>query len=1146
MLHKVAFPARRGYNWVCSDCRKQIRQAAGHQRNHRASSGPKFASSARPYSQHRQSGRTLVSRFPTIDPASKLRFEQKRFYGSDREPPEENGSSTRDMEEGPPKEDTLELADDFFRDSAPVISKRQQSGDEGVGKSQQGGEIDRYLDPSFYRDDEELDRWAPPPVPRRYPLGEPEAQGPSPESEQGGKEVEQRGNKEKNIENVERQRQKKEKQEDEKENKASLPSTEYRRKRREPLTVEKLVKTLDEMNKDLAKGGYQLEDPTAKSTHPRTITKSNRPTRGYGESMWSKFRKDYLRRYQERDPILLLGRGEGWRPTTREIKMEYQKWFYQQKTKLKISLANKPQWENAPFLHEQYRDILTILQQYTDEKTLEENKIRTHDAMKAHGKSPLDELVSSWRGPLVAFDPEAYKLELETQGASSDSGIGGETQIVKPNEQQEMMDLEVRRFRRDFMKTVDMQNLSDVFGVEIPGLPATGDELLALLEALSSFTISKQNIRYVLPEGYTDGVQFTSETIVSLIVFHERSGALNTKIMNVAINYQMSKNQIKRGRNLMKFMDYLQIPMDYDTFRAAIAAAAKAKDFVAMARLLRQMLSKGILPRAAEWNDFMEATHTPGQKVEILEAIKRMGMDPRRLVPLKLLDLAFDMYSEQLRYGKTDIPQPWRNLGGIPVVPHTVNKVIQFLYQNRNFEDARAILHNAQVQKNMRPNYETLKIVVRHNKALYRMRQIVSYIRVFEKRWQIRARGDIMEQVFRLAHANRYYNIVRTVWAHACLTNLVTKGMIDRMRYDIYETGRWAGKAGKLALGVASEEVEKLIKTPIWALRLVSKARDPLAYLASDGTLYQKPETWEDLTDPKGKVDQTVKFRTRAIAIRRELLRRDLVVHNQWKPRRRFSADLLEAYMKDEILRKNHPDIKHWTPMTWVWNIFQVRRMRRPWNIERVLQLEREQMELEAAERRESAGDEATDRERERVKTGGYAVVLDGPDGPIVVRDPREQISQPGLGNDGEISPVKSQDINGQETSEDGKDPYEEGRYKIDENDLQLNGLLMEIDGDDDYEDDDVMLRRERNFAFEESLESLDKEPIRIEEDDMADDEEGKPMDPRRDHTNEEDDLENEDEDSLQEKDEEGYPQGEYSSFDDDATGLDGGKKEKQ
>ncbi|KAF3929437.1 hypothetical protein AA313_de0203573 [Arthrobotrys entomopaga] len=698
-----------------------------------------------------------------------------------------------------------------------------------------------------------------------------------------------------------------------------------------PSKRKKYIESLERMNAALAEGGYQLISPNEKWHHKRIVTRSMTITPGYKVSIWQMFKANYIRRYREGDQSILMGRPAGWKPTVAELHKEYQNYYWEHKQNITRLYALHRNWHNAPDIRKSFTNVMHMLNRFTRADTLLryrfkkepllENRRRRENLLVENVEGEvLEQIVADWQKPLEEFDPTTYTPLTVTVNERA-RAMGALKYWRPPRTQQD-----IEEFKLQYMKEIDIENLARVFGVKINSFPLSADELLALIQSISMQKISKQDIRYLLPPEYENSIAFFSHTIICILVSHESYGVLNTSIMNTAINYMMKSDEIRKGRHLIEYMSFLRIPMNIGTFREALKAAAKAKDIFVFERLARRLMLKGSMFDHEVWQAFLACAHSSGQKLQIFQEMVKLGMDPKRLAPTALLKLAFAMYKDQLRMGNKNALLPWRHLRGIKLDASTVNPILQFLYDHNAYDEARTFLWRVTKNLGMTPNLGTLRIIVRENCRRRTLWSAIKAIYIFEKHYGLKANSLIFEQIFQVAHRSRYYNVVRTVWAHACLTNQVTKRMIDRMRHDIYETGRNAGKPGKLALGVCSENSEEVVNSPVWAMRLVSKARDPLGYLVSEGEAYHNPEIMKDLEDVKARMEKIYEFRNQTIQMRKELLRLDLFSHNQWQPRRKFSTDLVAAMRRDRWLRTDHPQCHKWSPLRWAWSMFQVRR----------------------------------------------------------------------------------------------------------------------------------------------------------------------------------------------------------------------------
>ncbi|KAK6339256.1 hypothetical protein TWF718_008678 [Orbilia javanica] len=876
---------------------------------------------------------------------------------------------------------------------------------------------------------------------------------------------------------------------------------ENRQLRRRPVvTRASLVRDLERMNARLARGGLELVEPRRARRRDHVVTRPETITDGYEESIWQKFKVDYSRRFRSGDPTVFLGRPEGWKPTRGELKIEYTRYFWEHVGSITEWYAHRRHWWNAPDLRLCFANSLHMLEKLTSADTISKYRFRGQPFHKiplaeAGGsleaneeRAPLDNLAQEWRGELVALEPDSYQL-IETTVQERDQMMSSMKNWVPSG----LLPKEIDEFRLEYLAQVDLGGLGKVFKVNVEKkLPLSSSKLLALIQALASLKVSKQDLRYLLPPGYTDSVEFISSTIVSLILSHEQNKVLNTQIFNTAINYLMRANQIKKGRHLIDLMDHLKINMNAGTFREGLLSAAKHKDLFVFERLLRRMSLKRMKFDHETWKALLLCCHTPGQQIQVFQTMKKIGLDPKRLAPGALISLSFKMYRDQLRHGNVDVPVPWKNLAGIHLDATTLNPILEFLYENYAYDEARTLFERASKQLGMQPNYGTMRIIVRQARVTGTIIPMVRAIRVFEDKFGIRSEGDVMQMIFQQAHRFRYYNIVRTVWAHACLRNMVTKGMIDRMRADIYETGRSAGKPGKLALGVCSEDTEAVVKTPVWAMRLVSKARDPLGYLASEGGVYKNPEFMRDFKDVKEREKAMRIFEKQTIKMRMELLRMDLSSHQRFKPRRSFSADLVTALRRDLFLRKKHPQCHDWSMLTWAWSLFQVRRVGRDDDIGQILAWER------VKKRQEAAKKEGRREDEEMIWAKNYALLNNMPTHLSVRWLDHPSMNTPPLGSSRIIPELKSlsqADIQQLEREKEeekkmmlaGKeDLYAFYEHIIDDD---LDPLNLSGDGGDDDHDEvkeahfnNPFLEREMGDALSDAIKSWKKPPIPFED----------------------------------------------------------------
>ncbi|KAK6329768.1 hypothetical protein TWF696_003631 [Orbilia brochopaga] len=918
MLQKVAAPARRSYAWICSDCRRRLghggvdQTVAVRAANCRAlsvSSSPvSRATTQRLWRGH------LVSRA-----ASKV---YARRYGSDAQLPSDNDDYSEDA--GPAQETREEVVDDILNDSdldsfAESLAADYATKVFGSAKASRPAHdpLAGYTDQQHERSQQEADSTA--------------------------------------------------------SGKMSIlpehPKADLSKFKKGPMTREILTRELDKLNSRLNLTGYRLIDPIATTPwpHQRVVSYNKKPTRGYAESIWQKFKRDYIERYRAGDPGVLNGRSPGWKPSVAELKMEYQKFMWRHKEQVRKRLAERKHWGDAPDLRKCFLNTLWILERQTSPAVVEkygyrtEGKKRTVILPEGESDGSLHQLVETWQEPLQSLDPESYSfvetLEEHARQLHRDELDGFQS---PPR----MLHREADEFRLTYMRNLNVKDVAAKYNVKLTAFPASSSELLTLIQAMSYERISKADLRYILPPEYNDSVEFISQAMVSLIISHEGSSrVLNTAIFNTAINYLMRKNQIKKGRLLIDYMEYLKINTNMGTWRQALRAAAKEKDLFVFDRLVRRMVSKAVRPNDETWWAFLDCAHTPGQQVQIFAVMKRLGINPKFLAPVHLLKLAFQMYDDQRRLGNVHAKIPWKNLAGIPLRAETLNAILTFLFNNHLHEEARDFLYKAVTVHNVHPDYETLRLVVRFHARHGRPMEMAKAIHIFSTTYGIEGGADIMEAMFRIAHATHRYNVVRTVWAHACLTNQVTERMIDRMRHDIYETGREAGKAGKLALGVCSEAAEAVVKTPIWAMRLVSKSRDKYGYLVSEGKMYDDVSMMNDIsTYSDAELDairerrtKLREFRENSIEMRKQLMRSDMLAHHKWQPRREFSVDLIRAFRLDHRIKREQPESRTWTPLEWAWHMYQVRRVERGVNVRLVRGLDWLKLRMSAAKARRDA-----------------------------------------------------------------------------------------------------------------------------------------------------------------------------------------------
>ncbi|KAK6526335.1 hypothetical protein TWF694_004933 [Orbilia ellipsospora] len=844
-----------------------------------------------------------------------------------------------------------------------------------------------------------------------------------------------------------------------------------------PSKRKKYIASLERMNAALSEGGYQLIPPNEKWHHKRVVTRSMTITPGYKVSIWQMFKANYIRRYREGDQSILMGRPAGWKPTQAELHKEYQNYYWEHKQNITRLYSLHRNWHNAPDVRKSFTNVMYMLTRFTRSDTLVKYRFR-----KEHEKREnllienvegevLEQIVADWQQPLEEFDPTTYKPLTVTvnERARAMSAL----KYWKPPRSYQ----DIEEFKLQYMKDIDIENLARVFGVKINTVPLSADELLALIQSISMQKISKQDLRYLLPPEYENSIAFFSHTIICILVSHESYGVLNTSIMNTAINYMMKFDEIKKGRHLIEYMSYLRIPMNIGTFREALKASAKAKDIFVFERLVRRLMLKGSMFDHEVWQAFLACAHSAGQKLQIFQEMVNLGMDPKKLAPTALLKLAFGMYKDQLRMGNKNAVLPWKHLRGIQLDASTVNPILQFLYDHNAYDEARTFLWRVTKTHKMMPNMGTLRIIVRENCRRMTLWGAVKAVFIFEKHYGIKANSLIFEQIFQLAHRSRHYNVVRTVWAHACLTNQVTKRMIDRMRHDIYETGRNAGKPGKLALGVCSENSEEVVNSPVWAMRLVSKARDPLGFLMSDGEGYHNPEIMKDLEDVKARMERIYEFRNQTIQMRKELLRLDLFAHNNWQPRRKFSIDLVAAMRRDRWLRTDHPQCHKWSPLRWAWSMFQVRRgTKRGGELGAPLN-------FDTFERRKPKKEDVFSDARAHARA--YSILEQLPTrltrrSPLLANPDWKPPDDTADGEKLSLAEADPLDEMGEEEELTGKDLYAfyEDILNDDLGSPESAGYDFDFDGDDEAHSlDDEFLEREASLALDEVISSWDHEP---------------------------------------------------------------------
>ncbi|KAK6332572.1 hypothetical protein TWF730_004232 [Orbilia blumenaviensis] len=1080
MLQKVTLRARRSYNWICSDCQKRLSYNTKlNIKNH----GPKravrsFNSTTAPFERRALSWRRPVV-FLGVNNGD-LVGRGRRWYSEDGRPPMDEDTRLRElemlekdirevMEPFEPEDEDLELFLDDL-DSPPTDVH-------DVGGSHQGS-MHPYssIRPEHpdklnyvYIVDPDLEDEAPrdvatqPPIPRKVAS---ELQDPTRAPDWTRTRGENR-----------------------------------QLRRKAPVTRASIVQDLERINARLSRGGLQLAESRRSRRQDHIVTRPEVITEGYQESIWSKFKVDYTRRFRHGDPTVFLGRPESWKPSLGELKNEYNRYYWDHVGSITKWYAHRKHWWNAPDLRLCFANSLYMLERFTSAETINKyrfrgtphHKVQLEDAggliENAERPIPLDTLAQDWQKELLPLEPENYET-IETTAQERDTLM----YTMRHWTPSGLFPKEIDEFRLEYLEQVDLEGLANVFKVNVEKkLPLSSAKLLSLIQALVALKISKQDMRYLLPPGYPDSVEFISSTIVSLILSHEHNRVLNTTIFNTAINYLMRVNQIKKGRHLIDLMDHLKINMNLGTFREGLLAAAKQKDLFVFERLLRRLMQKKLKFDHETWKALLTCCHTPGQQLQVFRMMKKIGLDPKRVAPGQLISLSFKMYKDQLKHGNTNVPVPWKNLAGIHLDATTLNPILEFLYENYAYDEARTLFYRASRELKILPNHGTLRIIVRQARITGMIMPMVRAVRVFEDKFGIEAGGDVMQMIFQQAHRFRYYNVVRTVWAHACLRNMATKGMIDRMRADIYETGRSAGKPGKLALGVCSEDTESVVKTPVWAMRLISKARDPLGYLASEGDVYRNPEVMSDFKDIDERDKAMVEFQKQAIKMRMELMRMDLSSHHSFKPRRSFSADLVAALRRDRFLRRKHPQCHDWSLLTWAWSLFQVRRVHRDDDIQQILTWER------IKKRQEAARKEGRKRDEEMIWAQNFALLNNMPSHLSVRWYDLPSMNTPPIQSSRIIPEIKS--LSQADVQESEREKEEERKmmlagkedlYAFYEHIISDDLDCLEFSGDDGDDDDDevneahfdnpLFLEREIGGALHDAIESWLKPPINIED----------------------------------------------------------------
>ncbi|KAI4164169.1 MAG: hypothetical protein LQ342_002133 [Letrouitia transgressa] len=351
----------------------------------------------------------------------------------------------------------------------------------------------------------------------------------------------------------------------------------------------------------------------------------------------------------------------------------------------------------------------------------------------------------------------------------------------------------------------------------------------------SSFLLYVRNLAYsfvpmkVQKEIYNGGEEHYLNVAVALERLFYNDDL--KKYMSVAsfdegLKFFCRHRMLYRAGRLFNHMQILGVASHPSTYEIMLRAAALSKDLHNFTFHLDAMISHGVMPTQFAWVNLLRTLEDGKVRLHIVEKMHKRNLIQNKDIAKEVASIvARDKLVIHLNAGRE--PQTFftnmdAEFGSGWLSGYTGAIILEEVGSRRSIADAFEML---QVITDYGTNGDERMLI----RLLNLCRQTENHalalelVSLFELDYGVRPTIRTMNILFQQAWASRHYNFVKALWQYSCLSGLLHKGMVKKVKESLLSTKAleptrgmlWKESAGKVITGFGPANTMRRFRTLI-------------------------------------------------------------------------------------------------------------------------------------------------------------------------------------------------------------------------------------------------------------------------------------------------------------------------------------------
>lgn len=223
---------------------------------------------------------------------------------------------------------------------------------------------------------------------------------------------------------------------------------------------------------------------------------------------------------------------------------------------------------------------------------------------------------------------------------------------------------------------------------------------------------------------------------------------MTTKACNMIIGFLIRCHRLARARQALRWMHDMNIPADIVTYNTFLTGAAKDSNWAAIEYCLSRLVNEGLTPDQYTWAILVNASKNENDRLSIINAFTRAGIEPGEVVTAILLHKSTDTDPDKIIRLLND--EKNGHLRGIAIV----NIVIHRLGVSKDYKRAVNFFERT-MEMGIHPDCYTLDKLVRAAIQVHYRSQAYKWIGTFKKKWSIEPTKTTFVNLFRFETSGR-------------------------------------------------------------------------------------------------------------------------------------------------------------------------------------------------------------------------------------------------------------------------------------------------------------------------------------------------------------------------------------------------------